>query len=232
MTQDGGQRTKDDRRRTRDVIAVWVLFAIFTLACPLIASLCAQITPPPLGAFVARATSTRAPTESPTLFATSTRAPTDARALTPTATTLPRVYLLPLRRVFSIGQAQPQSDAPFLLYELGNDEFQMIAQQGAYVRLQTLDARINFWTTRDSVSTIPPAPAAYDYSVRDKMARLASSGFACLRTEMPAPVFAMCQPLPEAASARILAQITVGHIVFYLVEINGKQYFVPPEAIF
>jgi hypothetical protein len=208
-----------------------VLGAIFVLACPLLVSLFAQATPPTLGAFLARATftptpipsATRAPTESPLI----TRVP----SATPAATVLPRVYLLPLRRVFAIGQTQPQSDAPFMLYETGNDEFQMIAQQGAYVRLQTLDARINFWTTRDSVSTIPPAPVEYDHSVRDKTARLAASGFACLRTEMPAPVFSICQPLPDASSARVLVKITAGHIVFYLVKINGKEYFVPSEVI-
>lgn len=230
--KDGGQRTEDRRRRTKDAFAVFALGAMLVLACPLLMSLCAQTTPPTLGAFVARATLT------PTPLPTATRAPTEAPMITraasatPAATALPRVYLLPLRRVFAIGQTQPQSDALFLLYESGNDEFQMIAQQGAYVRLQTLDARISFWTTRDSVSTIPPAPPEYDHSVRDKTARLAANSFACLRTEMPAPVFAMCQPLPEASSARILIKITAGHIVFYLVEINGKQYFVPPEAIF
>lgn len=224
---------KGGGRRTKDVFAVFALGAILGLACPLLMSLCAQTTPPTLGAFGARATSTHAPAETPTLApATATRAPTPAFTITPTTTAFPRVYLLPLRRVFAIGQVQPQSDAPFLLYEAGNDEFQMLTQQGAYVRLQTLDARLNFWTTRDSVSTIPPAPAAYDYSVRDKTARLATNSFACLRTEMPAPVFAICQPLSEASSARILAKITAGHIIFYLIEINGKQYLVPPEAIF
>lgn len=211
-----------------DVFACSLLVVIALLGFLFLASLVNDV------AFVSVANPT--PTRTPT--PTATRAPTEspmitrAASATPAATALPRVYLLPLRRVFAIGQVQPQSETPFLLYEAGNDEFQMIAQQGAYVRLQTLDARINFWTTRDSVSTIPPAPAAYDYSVRDKTVRLAANGFACLRTEIPAPVFAMCQTLPEASSARILAKITAGHIVFYLVEINGKQYFVPPEAIF
>jgi hypothetical protein len=48
---------------------------------------------------------------------------------------------------------------------------------------------------------------------------------------MPAPVFSICQPQPGFSSARIVAKITAGHIVFYLVEINGKNYFVPPEVV-
>lgn len=222
---------KNDGRKTKDVLAVCALGAILALACPLLMSLATQISPPTLGAFVARATFTPLPTAAPTATGLPTRAPSVTRTPTRAATVLPRVYLLPLRRVFALGQAQPQSDAPFLLYLAGSDEFQVIAQQGAYVRLQTLDARINFWTPRENVSTIPPAPAEYDDRVRDKTARLAPNGFACLQTEMPAPVFSICQALPAAASARVLTKIVAGHVTFYLVEINGKPYFVPPEVI-
>ncbi len=221
---------KDERRTTKDAVAVMALVMLGALACVLLGSLFSEITPPTLGAFVARATATPLSTPPPTathIQVTATRAPAE----TPTATLMPRVYLLPLRRVFSIGQAQPQSDAPFLLYETGNDVFQMIAQQGTWVRLQTLDGRINFWTARENVSTIPPVPAEYDYSVRDKTARLVASSFACLQTEMPAPVFSVCQPYIGTTTARVLAKISAGHIVFYQVEINSKTYFVPPEGI-
>jgi len=222
---------KDKRRRTKDAVAVLVLVAMGVLACALLGSLLGETTPPTLGAFIVRASATPLPTETPTATRapsiTATRAPT----ATPTATPLPRVYLLPLRRVFSIGQTQPQSDAPFLLYETGDDVFQMIAQQGSWIRLQTLDGRINFWTARENVSTIPPAPAEYDYSVRGKTARLAASSFVCLHAEMPAPVFSVCQTPSGLTTARVIAKITAGHIVFYQVEVNGRTYFVPPEGI-
>jgi hypothetical protein len=221
----------DERRRTKDAVAVIALVAIGVLACALLGSLLGETTPPTLGAFIVRASATPLSTETPTATRapsiTATRAPT----ATPTATPLPRVYLLPLRRVFSIGQTQPQSDAPFLLYETGDDAFQMIAQQGTWVRLQTLDGRINFWTARENVSTIPPAPAEYDDSVRGKTARLAASSFVCLHSEMPAPVFSVCQTPSGLTTARVIAKITAGHIVFYQVEVNGKTYFVPTEGI-
>ena len=219
----------------RDFFAVFVLFVIFALACPILGSLLNGSTPATIGAFVVRATPTLTPTATTTAMPTATLSPTttptSAPTETPTITPLPRVYLLPLRRVFSIGQAQPQTDAPFLLYEMGNDLFQVIGQQGASVRLQTLDGRMNFWTARENISTIPPVAAEYDYGVRGKTARLAVSGFVCLHNEMPAPVFSICQPQPGFSSARLIAKITAGHIVFYLVEVNGKNYFVPPEVI-
>ena len=219
--------------KTRDLIAVFALAAIGALACPLLGSLLGGTTPATIGAFSARVLPTLTPTETPTATNTPTLAPpsTVAQGETPTITPLPRVYLLALRRVFSVGQAQPQTDAPFLLYEGGSDQFQMIGQQGTNVRLQTLDGRMNFWTARENISTIPPVAAEYDYSVRGKTARLASSGFVCLRSEMPAPVFSICQPQPGLSSARVIAKMAAGHIVFYLVEINGKNYFVPPEVI-
>ncbi|MCI0475954.1 MAG: hypothetical protein L0Y55_06875 [Anaerolineales bacterium] len=221
----------------RDFFAVFVLFAVCALACPLLGSLFSGSTLATIGAFSARELPTLTPTETPSATHTPTIAPTFAPPSTaaqgepPTVTLLPRVYLLPLRRAFSVGQAQPQADAPFLLYETRSDLFQLIGQQGTNVRLQTLDGRMNFWTARENISTIPPVAAEYDYSARGKTARLVSSGFVCLHSEMPAPVFSICQPQPGFSSARVIAKITAGHIVFYLVEVNGKNYFVPPEVI-
>jgi hypothetical protein len=61
--------------------------------------------------------------------------------------------------------------------------------------------------------------------------RLGSSGFVCLHSDMPAPVFSICQPQPGFTTARLIAKISTGYIVFYLLEINGKNYWVPPEVI-
>ncbi len=230
MKDEGTLRGMKDEP-ARDVLAIFALFAVFALACPLLGSLLGGTTPATIGAFSARVLPTLTPTETPSATHTPTVAPTFAPTDTPPITLLPRVYLLPLRRAFSVGHAQPQTDAPFLLYEDGSDQFQMIGQQGANVRLQTLDGRMNFWTARENISTIPPVAAEYDYSARGKTARLVPSGFVCLHSEMPAPVFSICQPQPGFSSARVIAKITAGHIVFYLVEINGKNYFVPPEVI-
>jgi len=72
----------------RDFFAVLVLSAIFALACPILGSLLSESTPATIGAFVARATPTRAPTETPTALRTPTITPTLAPTPTPTPYTL------------------------------------------------------------------------------------------------------------------------------------------------
>lgn len=139
----------------------------------------------------------------------------------------PRVYVLPLRPVFAIGQAEPISGADFLLYEGGSDVFYVIGRQGGWVRLQTLDGTLNFWTASENISTTPPSAAQYDFANRGKVIRLApQTVFACLHEDAPPPVFAMCQPPPNVSSAKLIAKITADTVTMYLVEIEGKSYFV------
>jgi len=139
----------------------------------------------------------------------------------------PRVYLLPLRQVFALGQASPITDTHFLLYEGGSDVFYVIGRQGGWVRLQTLDGTLNFWTASENISTAPPSAAQYDFADRGKTIRLVpQTGFACLHEEVPPPIFAPCQPAPNFSSAKLIAKITANTITMYLVEIEGKSYFV------
>jgi len=149
-----------------------------------------------------------------------------------TSTPAPRVYLLPFRQVFAIGQSRPITPSAFLLYENGTDVFQLIEQQGAFARLQTLDGKLSFWTPADNVSTTAPAAAQYDFSGRGKTIRLIpSTGYACLHEDAPPPTFSTCQPLPNFSSAKLTAKITSGSVIMYLVEIDSKNYYAPPEIV-
>ncbi len=224
----------------RDAFAVLILFAVFVCACPVLVSLfggeatlialVATVTPLPTDTPTPSATPTLTPTPTPTF--TPTRTATPAPTLTPTATPLPRVYVLPFRRVFAIGQNSPASEAPFLLYENGGDAFELIGQQGNALRLQTLDGRMNFWATRDNLSTIPPPQAEFDFTVRGKTLRFApGAGYVCVHADSPPPAFAVCQPNAGLTTARVTARIVAGHITIYLVELNGKSYYVPLEAV-
>jgi hypothetical protein len=159
---------------------------------------------------------------------------TVVRVATPAAppTLAPRAYLLPFRQVFAIGLAEPITRTTFLLYENGTDVFQMIDQRGANTRLQTLDAKMNFWTASENVSLTPPASAQYDLSGRGKTLRLIpATGYACLHEDAPPPLFSVCQSLPNFSSARLSGKMTSGTVTIYLVEIDGKAYYVPPEVI-
>lgn len=188
----------------RDFLAIICLGAIALLCFPLLGLLLGDVAPPSIAAVSA------------------TSSPTPA----------PRVYLLPFRQIFAIGQTQPITRTPFLLYENGTDVFQVIGQQGEFARLQTLDGKMNFWTMAENVSATPPIPAQYDFSGRDKTMRLVpSTGYACLHEEAPPPVFSTCQLLPNFATAKLIAKITSGPILVYLGEIDGKSYFLPPEIV-
>lgn len=144
----------------------------------------------------------------------------------------PRVYVLPLRQVFALGQANPITDTAFLLYEGGSDVFYLIARQGGWVRLQTLDSTLNFWTASENISTTPPSAAQYDFANRGKAVRLVSqTGFACVHEEASPPVFAICQPSPNFSAGKWIAKITANEVTLYLIEIEGKSYFVPPANV-
>ncbi len=188
----------------RDPLACLLLLLVPLLACPLLVSLASDAPP----AFLVRA------------FATAT--PTPA----------PRVYLLPFRQVFALGQTQPLTRTTFWLYESGSDVFRLLGQQGAFAHLQTLDGKRSFWTATENVSPTPPAPAQHDFTGRGKTIRLASSvGYACLHEDVPPPVFSVCQPSPDFAAAQLVAKITAGTVTLYLVEVEGKHYFIPPEGV-
>lgn len=149
-----------------------------------------------------------------------------------TSTPAPRAYVLPFRQVFAIGQSGPITPSTFLLYENGTDVFQLIGQQGAYSRLQTLDGKMSFWTATENVSTSAPTAAQYDFSGRGKTIRLIpSTGYICLHEEAPPPTFSTCQALPNFSSAILTAKITSGSVIMYLVEIDNKNYYAPTEIV-
>lgn len=188
----------------RDFIIVIVLAIIALLCFPLLSLIMTDVTPASIA----------------NVFAT------------PTPTVAPRAYLLPFRQAFAINQAAPITQTNFWLYENGTDVFHVIDQQDKFTRLETRDGKLNFWTTTESISNTPPESAVYDFANRGKTIRLVpQTGFACLHEDAPPPVFAACQPLPNFSTAQLAAKITAGAMTIYLVEIDGKNYFLPPENV-
>ncbi len=184
------------------------------------------------------ATSTRIVTRVPTATPTSTAAPsftptpTFTPTLTPTATPRPQVYLAPFVQVFALGQAQPSNSTQVLMYQGGTDIFQIIARQGTFVRLQTLDASLNFWTAAENISITSPLAAQYDYGMRGKQARLTSSSvFACAYNNNPTLAFGACAQLQNVSSATLVARINAGASSLYLAQMNGTQYVIPSSAV-
>ena len=206
----------------RDSILV-IALALIALACfPLLGLVFSNATPQPIAQIIA----TETPTTVPTAIVTAT--PTVSLSPTP----FPRAYLLPFRQVFAIGQSQPVTGTTTLLYENGTDVFLLIGRQDKYAHLQTPDGKLSFWTAAENVSTGSPASAQYDLSGRGKTIRLVPSvGYACLHEDAPPPTFSTCKPSPDFSSAKLVAKITSGSVTMYLVEIDGKNYYMPPETV-
>ena len=194
----------------RDSIIILALVVIALLGFPVVGLLVSDATPVSI------------------LHINATRAPIE----TATPQSAARVYLVPFRQAFAIGLAQPITRTNFSLYENGTDVFQLVSKQGAYTRLQTLDGKLNFWTLAENVATTPPTSAQYDFSVGGKSVRLAPQiSYACLHEDTPPPVFSVCQQLPNLANAKLVAKITSGAVTMYLIQVENKNYFVPPESV-
>ncbi|MBI4788620.1 MAG: hypothetical protein HY782_16430 [Chloroflexi bacterium] len=233
----------------RDLIAAISLLVLLLIAFPVLGSILGNWFAPNLAtARIATQTPTISPTArptetdtpEPTLTATATATetltpiarPTSTPTPTPPATPLARLYLIPFRQVFAVGQSQPLTSTPVLLYENGSDVFYIVGQQSNFVRLQTLDGRMNFWTRAENTSATPPQAPQYDFTVRGKTARLGvTDGLACLHEGNLIPPLSPCQPLSSFSTATLTARITSGFTTaLYLAEINGRAYFLTPAS--
>lgn len=228
----------------RDLVAAAALITLLVIALPLIGSLLGNWFAPRAPDSQAAMDASTTPDARATTIETSAT-PEITATLPPTTTFVPlppgtrtatppaRVYLLPFRQVFAIGQPQPAPITPALLYENGSDIFQVMDRQAGYVRLQTLDARMNFWTGAENISPSPPASPQYDFTVRGKTAQLTNAaGLACMHELNSSPPFSICQPLSNFPTATLTARIFSSSSLLYLAEIGGKPYFLLPGAGF
>ncbi len=166
-------------------------------------------------------TSTLTPT--PTATATATETPTSTPTWTPTATPRPRVYLQPYVQVFAVNQDQPNVSTQVLMYEGGNDIFEVLETQGSLTRLQS--PTDNFWTASSNISTTPPPPAQYDYSVQGLTARpIGDSLFACGFITPHPYAFGPCQTLTGVTVVTLQQRIQARQSTLYLFLWNGVQY--------
>ncbi|HEX9075696.1 MAG TPA: hypothetical protein VF932_07935 [Anaerolineae bacterium] len=228
----------------RDLFAAVTLLALLVIALPLIGSLLGNWFAPSAAGPQAALDATMTPAARTTTI--ETPPPPEVTATlpaTPTFVPLPpgtrpatppaRVYLVPFRQVFAIGQPQPAPVTPALLYENGSDIFQVMDRQAGYVRLQTSDARMNFWTGAENISPSPPAAPQYDFTVRGKTAQLANAtGLACMHELNSNPPFSICQPLSNFPTATLTARIFSSSSLLYLADIGGKPYYLLPGVGF
>ncbi|MGB8643857.1 MAG: hypothetical protein WCF84_01345 [Anaerolineae bacterium] len=233
----------------RNIIVVVILVVLLLLAFPLIGSLLSDLAgtgggiampflAPPTPTSTATATRTTTPTLTSTPTTTFTSTPTRTPTATPTATWTPsptprpRVYLLAFTQLFALGQSQPGNSTQVLMYEGGNDLFEVLSTEGPFTRLQTLDGGMNFWIATTNLGSSPPPPAQYDYGVRGHTATLLPAAlFACAHNDRPTLAFGVCQTLTDVTSVTLVARITSGSTSLYLAQIGGVQYLIPATAV-
>lgn len=221
--------------RQRNLIIIFLLIAILALCCPILSALISDYNPRTItAALFPSPTATPTQTRTPTATATSTSTPTATPSLTPTPThtitPIPRVYLNPMHQVFAIGQAQPTPAGQIRLFQSSTEPFQVIGSAEKFVRLQSPDGAFNFWTGIENVAAAPPAAPRFDFSQRGKTVTLITSNVLACSYDSAA-VFVPCQPIPSAATALLIAQVTTNAARLYLVEINTIQYLVPFDTV-
>lgn len=139
---------------------------------------------------------------------------------------------MPFVQVFAVGQTQLSSSTQVLMYEGGADIFEVLATQGTFTRLQTLDRALNLWTGSSNISPFQPPAAQYDYSVKGQTAKLSgTSVFACAYNERPTLAFGACQQLANVTTAVLNARVVAGSTVLFIAEINNALFVVPASAI-
>lgn len=178
------------------------------------------------------ATATNTPTFTPTNTSTITPSLTPTSTSTPTPTPLPRVYLLPFVQVFAVGQSQLSSSTQVLMYEGGADVFEVLATQGTFSRLQTVDGKMNLWTASSNVSPFKPPAAQPDRNVQGQLVRLASPNIsACTYNDRPVLAFGVCQQLNDLSTAILAERVTTGSAVLYIAEIRGQLFVIRAQDV-
>lgn len=219
----------------RNLSIIILLIAILVICFPILSSLIGDYNPRTIAAVLfpsptATPTQTRTPTATATSTSTATATPAASPTPTPTATPLPHVYLNPMHPVFAIGQAQPTPAGSNRMYQFGNDAFEVIGSADKFVRLQSLDGSLNFWTGIENVAGAPPSAPRFDFSQRGKIVALTQGNFQACSYDSAA-VFVPCQTMPLAPTALYIARVSSGSTNIALIEINGTQYLVPIEAV-
>lgn len=118
------------------------------------------------------------------------------------------------------------------MYNGGADVFEVLANQGTFVRLQTPDASLSFWTASGNISAVQPPAAQYDYSVKGRTARLlVRSVFTCVYSDRPTLGFGPCQQLNNVSAAILNARVIAGGAPLYIAQIDGVLYVIPASTV-
>ncbi len=144
------------------------------------------------------------------------------------------IFVKPFSQVFALGQATPDTTGQLWLYEAGTDApFQVQSQQGAFTRLLSRERGLDFWTLSDNIVPAPAPPPKYDASVAGQTVQFVpdTTVFAC-EGNYPQPlILGACQQFQNASQAQVVQRATVDSSVLYLVQLDGKMYWVSANTL-
>lgn len=144
------------------------------------------------------------------------------------------VFLKPFSQVFAVGKPTPDTSGTLWLYQASSDApMQVLGKQGAFTHLSGQNGTLNFWTLSDNVVTAPPPAPQYDTSTAGQKVEFvpATTVFAC-EGQYPQPlILGACQQYQNAATGTVVQSVAVDTSVLYLVELNGKMYWVSANAL-
>ncbi len=143
------------------------------------------------------------------------------------------VYLKPFSQVFALNQPTPNTSDTLWLYEANDTTpFQVLAQQGAFTHLVSQNGSLNFWTLNENVTQTPPIPPRFDTSVAGQTVQLVGSSiFACEGQSPGGLVLGRCDQLQDITQAQVIQRAQVDSSVIYLIQINGKTYWVSSNVL-
>jgi hypothetical protein len=113
-----------------------------------------------------------------------------------------------------------------------NSPFDVIGQQGAFVRVMSQGGTLNFWTLAGNVVNNPAASPQYDDTVAGQPVEFVSANVFACEAQYPRPlVLGLCAELPEVSAGEVVQRAQVDGSVLYLVRINNRLYWVSSNVL-
>ncbi len=142
------------------------------------------------------------------------------------------VFVKPFSQATGLNQETPTASETIWLYEGSADApFEILAQQGAFTRVQAQDGSLNFWTLNENVTAAPAPEPQYENLNAPPVEFVPGSVFACEGRIPRGLILGVCQQFQDPGPAEALARVTVDGSTLYLVRYNYQTYWVSANVL-
>lgn len=157
---------------------------------------------------------------------------TPVPAVTVTAPAPGTVFIKPFSQVVGLNQDSPAASETIWLYEANADApFEILAQQGAFTRVQSAGGNLNFWTLNENVVPAPAPEPKFENLTVQSVEFVQGSVFACEGRMPRGLILGVCQQFQDPAPVEALVRATVESSVLYLVRFNYQTYWVSSNVL-